>query len=57
MEDISEDEQWAKINIDRKISSYVEKAFFDKSQNDCSTGDRRTEYSFRRPCFHKNNPT
>jgi hypothetical protein len=30
---ISEEEQWVKINIDRKISSYIEKDCFQKSQN------------------------
>jgi hypothetical protein len=41
--------QWAKINIDRKRSSYIEKNCFEKSHNYCS----RTEYSSWRPCFHK----
>jgi hypothetical protein len=35
-------EQWAKINIDRKRSSYIEKNCFQKSQY-CSTGDRTAE--------------
>jgi hypothetical protein len=35
-----------------KRLSYIEDCF-KKSQNYCSTGDRRTEYSCR-PCFHKN---
>jgi hypothetical protein len=42
---ISEEERWAKISIDTKRSSYTEKFCFEKSQNYCSTGDRRTEYS------------
>jgi hypothetical protein len=46
MEDnISEEEQRAKINVGRKRSSYIEKDSFKKSQNYCSTGDSRTEYS------------
>jgi hypothetical protein len=44
-EDISEEEQWAKISIDRERSSYIEKGCFEKSQNYYSTGDSRTEYS------------
>jgi hypothetical protein len=40
----AEREQWAKINIDRKRSSYTE-GCFEKSQNYCSTGDSRTKYS------------
>jgi hypothetical protein len=44
MEDnVSEEEQWAKINIDRKRSSYIEKNCFEKLQNYCSTGDRTAE--------------
>jgi hypothetical protein len=42
---ISEQEQWVKINIDRKRWSYIEKDCFKKSYNNCSTGDSRTEYS------------
>jgi hypothetical protein len=42
---ISEEEQWAKINIDRKRSSYIEKNFFEISQKYSSTSDSRTEYS------------
>jgi hypothetical protein len=42
---ISEEEQWAKINIDRMRSSYIEKNCFEKSQNHCTTGDSRIEYS------------
>jgi hypothetical protein len=34
----------AKINIDGKRSSYIKKDCFEKSQNHCSKGDRRTEY-------------
>jgi hypothetical protein len=41
-DNISEEEQWAKINIDRKRSSYSEKDCFEKSQNYSSS---RTEYS------------
>jgi hypothetical protein len=37
---ISEEEQWAKINTDRKRSSYIEKDYFEKSHNYCSTVDR-----------------
>jgi hypothetical protein len=44
-DNISEEEQWAKINIDRKRWSYIEKNCFEKSQNYCSTGDSRSEYS------------
>jgi hypothetical protein len=36
---ISEEEQWAKIDIDRK-RSYIEKNCFENSQKYCSTGDR-----------------
>jgi hypothetical protein len=43
-EDISREEQWAKVHIDKRRSSYVEKNCFLKSQNYC-TGDSRTEYS------------
>jgi predicted transcriptional regulator len=42
---ISEEEQWAKINIDRKRSSYTEQDCLQKSQNYYSIGDSRTEYS------------
>jgi hypothetical protein len=38
-DNISEEEQWAKINIDRKRSSYIEKDCFEKLQNCCSRGD------------------
>jgi hypothetical protein len=42
-DNISEEEQWAKKDIDRKRLSYVEKECFEKSQNYCSTGDRTAE--------------
>jgi hypothetical protein len=42
---ISEEERWAKMRIDGNRSSYIEKDCFEKSQNYCSTGDSRTEYS------------
>jgi hypothetical protein len=45
VDNISEEEQWAKINIDRKRSSYIEKDCFEKSRNYCSTCGNRTEYS------------
>jgi predicted transcriptional regulator len=44
-ENISEEEQWAKINTDKKRSSFIEKDCFEKSQNYCGTCDSRTEYS------------
>jgi hypothetical protein len=34
---------WAKIDIDRKKSSYIEKDCFEKSMNYCSTGYRTAE--------------
>jgi hypothetical protein len=37
-DNISEEEQWAKFNTDRKRSSYIEKECFEKSQNHCNTG-------------------
>jgi hypothetical protein len=40
-DNISEEEQWVKINIHRR----TEKGCFEKSQKYCSTGDSRTEYS------------
>jgi hypothetical protein len=40
---VSEEEQRAKINTDRKRSSYIEKVRFEKSQNYCSTGERTAE--------------
>jgi hypothetical protein len=52
----------AKRNIRRK-STLTErdrrtlKTIVSKNHNYCSTGDRRTEYLSRRPCFHKNCPT
>jgi hypothetical protein len=39
----SEEEQWAKINIRRRRSSYIKKERFGTSQNYCSQGDRRAE--------------
>jgi hypothetical protein len=36
-------EQWARISIDRKKSSYNGKDCFEKSHNYCSTGDRTAE--------------
>jgi hypothetical protein len=56
-----EEEQWAKINMDRKISSYIEKDCFVKSQNCCSTaelnihlGDSDSTITVRRE-LHKSN--
>jgi hypothetical protein len=56
---ISEEEEWAKINIDRKRSSYIEKDCFAKSDNYCSAGDRTAELNIHlgRPSFHKNYQT
>jgi hypothetical protein len=56
-EDINEEGQWAKINIDRKRSPYTGKSCFEKSHNYWSTGDSRTEHSSGRPRFHINWPT
>jgi hypothetical protein len=42
-EDISGMEQWAKLSIDRKRPSYIEKDCFEKSRNYYSTGDRTAE--------------
>jgi hypothetical protein len=42
-ENFSKEEQWTKINTDRKRSSYIEKYCFEKSQNCCCTGDRIAE--------------
>jgi hypothetical protein len=42
-DNISEEGQWAKINMDRKRSSYIEKDRFEKSQKHCSTGDRAAD--------------
>jgi hypothetical protein len=42
-DNISKEEQWAKINTDRKKSSYIGKDCIEKSQNYCSTGDRTAE--------------
>jgi hypothetical protein len=39
----SEEEQWTKISIDRKRSSYTEKDCFEKLHSCCSTGDRTAE--------------
>jgi hypothetical protein len=44
---IREEEEWAKINTDRKKSSYIEKDCFEKSQNYCSTGDRTVQLNIR----------
>jgi hypothetical protein len=41
-DNISEEEQWAKINIDRNRSSYTEKVCSEKSQNYYSIDDSRT---------------
>jgi hypothetical protein len=56
-DNISEEEQWAKINIDRKRSSYVEKDCFKISQNYCSIGDRTAELNIHLEdsCFQKKN--
>jgi hypothetical protein len=42
-DNISEEEQWAKINIDRR-SSYTEKDCLEKSHEYCSTGETRLEF-------------
>jgi hypothetical protein len=42
---ISEEEQWVKINTDRKRSSYTERDCFVKSHNYCSMGYSRNEHS------------
>jgi hypothetical protein len=42
-DNVSKDEEWAKINTDRKRSLYIEKDCFEKLQNYCSTGDRAAE--------------
>jgi hypothetical protein len=42
-DNIGEEEQWAKINTDRKRTSYIEKVCSEKSQNYCSTGERTAE--------------
>jgi hypothetical protein len=40
---MSEEEQWVKINIDRKRSLYIEKGCLKKKkQNYCSAVDSRT---------------
>jgi hypothetical protein len=42
MEDnINEEEQWTKFNIDRKRSSYIEKDCFEKSRMYGSEGGRK----------------
>jgi hypothetical protein len=39
---ISKEEQWAKINSDRKrLSYYIQKDFFKKSHHYCSTGEQQ----------------
>jgi hypothetical protein len=40
------EKQWAKINNDRKRSSYIEKICLEISKNYCSTSDRRAELTF-----------
>jgi hypothetical protein len=40
------EEQWAKISIDTKRSSYIEDCF-EKSQNYCNTGDRTAELNIQ----------
>jgi hypothetical protein len=65
LEDISKEEKWAKINIDRKKSGYIKKDCFVTSQNYCSTGDRTAELNIHladpvstktvRHEFHKSN--
>jgi hypothetical protein len=42
-DNISEEKQWVKININREKSSYIEKDCFKKSQNHCSRSDRTAE--------------
>jgi hypothetical protein len=42
-DNISEEEQWANINTDRKRSLYIQKDCFEKSQKYCSTGDMTAE--------------
>jgi hypothetical protein len=39
------EEQWVKINVDRKRVSYNEKGCFEKSQNYCITGDGKIQRS------------
>jgi hypothetical protein len=39
------EEEWTKVSIDRKRSSYIEKDCSEQSQNYCSRGDSRTQYS------------
>jgi hypothetical protein len=46
-DNISQEEQWAKHNINRNRSSYyIEKDCFEKWQNYCSTLNSRTKYVF-----------
>jgi hypothetical protein len=42
-DNITKEEQWVKINIDRKSLSYIEKYCFKKSHNCCSMGNSRTD--------------
>jgi hypothetical protein len=44
-DNISEEEQWAKVNIDKNRQSYIKKDCFEKSHNYCSTGERTAELS------------
>jgi len=52
----------AKKNIGRKPKlserdrRNLKKNVSKKSQHYCGKGDSRTQYSSRRPCFHKNSP-
>jgi hypothetical protein len=46
-DNISEEEQSAKIITDRKRSSYIEKVCSEKSHNYCSAGDRTAELNIR----------
>jgi hypothetical protein len=55
-DNISNEEEWAKINIDRRRSSCIEDSF-EKSHDYCSTGDSRTDCSSWGPCFHESCPT
>jgi hypothetical protein len=36
-DNISEEEHWTKINVEKNILSYIEKDFSEKSQNCCRT--------------------
>jgi hypothetical protein len=42
-DNISKEEQWVKISIDRKRLSYIEKDCSETPQDFCSTGDRTAE--------------